>query len=71
MDNFETIQYYFFTNFYSRTYLYDIQILLRFSLKMEYVYTDYLLPIDLAYLQQRAEQLDTERKKQFDDASKK
>lgn len=71
VDNFEAIQYYFFTNFYSRNFLYDIQVLLRFSLKMEYIYTEYILPIELAYLQQRAEQLEIERKKQFDDVAKK
>jgi len=71
VDNFEAIQYYFFTNFYSHHYLYDIQVLLRFSLKMEYLYTEYILPIDLVYLQQRAEQLEVDRKKQFDDVSKK
>ena len=71
VDNFEAVQYYFFTNFYSRNYLYDIQVLLRFSLKMEYTYTEYILPLDLIYLQQRAEQLEAERKKQFEDAQRK
>jgi hypothetical protein len=38
---------------------------------MEYLYTEYILPIDLVYLQQRAEQLEVDRKKQYDDVSKK
>lgn len=71
VDNFDALQYYFFTNFLDFKYLFDVQIFLRFVLKMEYLYTDYILPLELTYLHQQAEKLEETRKNQLDDMSKK
>ena len=66
IEVYEQLQYYFITNFYSFAYLLDIQIFLRFSLKMEYLYTDGLTPIELMMLAQRAEQLEADKKAELD-----
>lgn len=63
LDGYDAVQYYFFTNFLTRQYLWDVQILLRFQLKTEYTYTDIITPLELLHLLRRAEQIEEERKK--------
>jgi len=69
LENFDAIQYYFFTNFLAYKYLYDIQIFLRFSIKVDYSYSDFLLPVDLLYLHQQAEKIEEERKKTAEESA--
>jgi len=70
LENFGAVQYYFFTDFLDFNSLYDIQIFLRFSLKMEYLYTDFVLPIELLSLKVRSEKLEEERKNRLEELSK-
>lgn len=60
---YEQLQYYFISNFYSYVYLLDLQIFLRFSLKMEYAYTDGLTPIELHIVTKKATDLEEEKKR--------
>ena len=64
-------QYYFFTNFLSHNYLVDIQIFLRMSLKMEYMYTEFLVPAELLYMYSQAEKLETEKQARLEASAKK
>lgn len=69
IENFSAVQYYFFTDFLDFNILYDIQIFLRYAIKMEYSYTDFILPIELISLKIRAEKLEAERKEHMKDAT--
>jgi len=70
LENFSAIQYYFFTDFLDFNSLYDIQIFLRYAIKMEYLYTEFLLPIELVALKGRADKLEEERKDRMKDTPK-
>lgn len=62
LDGYDAVQYYFFTNFLTSKYLLDLQILLRFQLKFEYSYTDFITPLEILHLFQRAEEIEEEKK---------
>lgn len=70
VDIYDLIQFYFFTNSWSYNYIYDLQIFVRFSLKMEYQYTDFINPIELEILFTKAEKLEEEKKKQLEESNK-
>jgi hypothetical protein len=67
IENFDAIQYFFFTNFLAYKSLYTIQIALRFTFKMEYLYTEFLLPVDLLYLKQEADDFEEAKQAKLDD----
>lgn len=67
LEGYDAVQYYFFTNFLTQRYLLDIQILLRFQLKTEYSYTDFITPLELLHFLRRAEEIEEEKKKREED----
>ena len=69
IENYDAIQYYFFTNFLAHKYLWDVQILLRFSLKVDFAYSDFQLPVELMYLYQQAEKIEQEKKDKATESS--
>ena len=70
IEYFELEQYYFFTNFSTKEYLCDIQMQLRFSLKMEYWYTDLLLPLDFEYFKVQSNKLEKQKKEDLEEIAK-
>jgi hypothetical protein len=68
LDSYEYIQYFFFTNYLSREYLSDLQILLRFQLKTEYLYTESISPLELLHLYDTASKIEEEKKKKLEES---
>ena len=68
IDIFEIIQYYFFVHCFDFEQLIEIQIALRASLKMEYLYTEFITPEMLLHYFTKAEKIEEKRKKDRDNA---
>jgi len=50
-------------------YLTDLQILLKFQLKMEYQYTEYITPLEILHLYTKAEKIEEDKKKALEQAT--
>lgn len=60
----------FFTNGLSYAELMEIEVLLRFSLKMEFMYTQYITPLELLGYVSISNRLEEARKKSMEDVKK-
>ena len=63
---YDQIQYFFITNFLSYDYLMDVQLMMRFSIKLDYAYTELITPIEFLSWQGKMEKIEEERKKERD-----
>ena len=57
----DIVEYQFVSNLLTRDYLLDIQIVLRFNLKLDYAYTDLLTYTDLTYYEEFNRKLEERR----------
>lgn len=57
----DIVEYQFISNLLTRDYLLDIQIVLRFNLKLDYAYTDLLTYTDLTYYEEFNRKLEERR----------
>ena len=60
---YDDIQYYFITNFLSYSYITDLQLMMRFSIKLDVSYTDLITPVEFTMWQAKMEKIEEARKK--------
>jgi hypothetical protein len=63
LDMYDEFQYYFITNFLSYQFITDLQLMLRFSIKLDVGYTDLITPVEFVMWQEKMEKIEEARKK--------
>lgn len=64
LDDYDAIQYYFMTNFLSYDYITDLQLMMRFSIKLDYTYSEFLTPVMFLGWQATMNKVEEERERE-------
>lgn len=63
LDDYDALQYYFITDYLGYEYITDLQLMMRFSIKLDYAYSDMLTPVIFLGWKAKMDRIEEQRKK--------